>query len=63
MQRTVHREIRQRVFRPRMTDEGMQESDNLIFEHSFFYSQADLDKLTEGKAQADQQSTDENPEP
>lgn len=62
MQRTVHREIRRRVFRPRMTDEGVQESDNLVFEHAFFYRQADLDKLTKGTAQADQQSTDENPE-
>lgn len=62
MQRMVHREIRRRVFRPRMTDEGLQQSDNLVFEHSFFYRQADLDKLTKGKTQANQQSTDENPE-
>ncbi len=62
MQRMVHREIRRQVFRPRMTDEGLQQSDNLVFEHSFFYRQADLDKLTRQEPQADQQSTDENSE-
>lgn len=62
MQRIVHREIRQQVFRPRMSDEGLLESDNLVFEHSFFYRQADLDKLTREEPEANQQSTDENSE-
>ncbi|MDH3576513.1 MAG: tetratricopeptide repeat protein [Gammaproteobacteria bacterium] len=62
MQQIVHREIRQQVFRPRMSDEGLLESDNLVFEHSFFYRQADLDKLTREAPQANQQSTNENSE-
>lgn len=45
MQRVVHREIRQRVFRPKMMDGQLQTSDNLVFEHTFFYQQADLDKV------------------
>ncbi len=50
MQRMVHREIRRRVFRPQVSDAGSRESDTLVFEHQFFYRQADLDALT-GKAQ------------
>lgn len=46
MQRVVHREIRRRIFRPQMSDGELQESDNLVFEHSFFYRQSDLDALT-----------------
>lgn len=45
MQRMVHREIRQRVFRPKMSDGELLDSDNLVFEHSFFYRQSDLDAL------------------
>ncbi|MGI9248861.1 MAG: tetratricopeptide repeat protein [Woeseiaceae bacterium] len=45
MQRMVHREIRRRLFRPQMIDAEFQDSENLVFEHSFFYRQADLDKL------------------
>ncbi|MBT8102314.1 MAG: hypothetical protein KJO95_05050, partial [Gammaproteobacteria bacterium] len=45
MQRMVHREIRRRVFRPRMVDGQLRESEPLNFEHSFFYRQVDLDKL------------------
>ncbi|MGB5624409.1 MAG: hypothetical protein WBM61_01650 [Woeseiaceae bacterium] len=45
MQRMVHREIRRRVFRPKMSDGELQDSDNLVFEHSFFYRQSDLDAL------------------
>jgi tetratricopeptide (TPR) repeat protein len=52
MQRMVHREIRQRVFRPRMMDGQLQTSDNLVFEHTFFYQQADLDKAISIQEQA-----------
>jgi tetratricopeptide (TPR) repeat protein len=45
IQRVVHREIRRRVFRPQMVDGEVQESANLVFEHSFFYRQAYLDEL------------------
>lgn len=50
MQQMVHREIRRRVFRPQMRDAETSGSDTLVFEHKFFYRQADLDKLT-GKTQ------------
>ena len=62
MQQTVHREIRRRIFRPRMTEDGLLESENLVFEHSFFYRQADLDKLTIKTPKEEQQSADENSE-
>lgn len=52
MQRMVHREIRRRVFRPQMSDAELRESDNLTFEHEFFYRQADLDKLIQQSQQA-----------
>lgn len=62
MQRVVHREIRRRVFRPRMTDEGLQETTGLVFEHTFFYRQADLDELTNENELADEPPTGENSE-
>jgi tetratricopeptide (TPR) repeat protein len=46
MQRMVHREIRRRVFRPQISDAKARASDNLVFEHQFFYRQSDLDELT-----------------
>lgn len=52
MQRVVHREIRQRVFRPMMKDGQLQASDNRVFEHTFFYQQADLDKAIRTQEQA-----------
>jgi tetratricopeptide (TPR) repeat protein len=52
MQRMVHREIRQRVFRPKMMDGQLQASDSLVFEHTFFYQQADLDKAISMQEQA-----------
>jgi len=52
MQRMVHREIRQRVFRPQMSDGQLQTSEELVFEHTFFYQQADLDKAIETQEQA-----------
>ena len=62
MQHTVHRELKRRIFRPRMNGEGLLESENLVFEHSFFYRQADLDKLTIETPKAEQQSADEDSE-
>ncbi len=47
MQRIVHREIRRRVFRPMLADGQPQESDELTYEHTFFYRQSDLDELQE----------------
>ena len=45
IQRIVHRDVRRRVFRPRMLDGELQESETMVFEHSFYYRQAELDKL------------------
>ena len=45
MQRIVHREVRRRIFRPMLSDGQPQESDQLTFEHTFFYRQSDLDEL------------------
>ena len=57
MQRMAHREIRRRVFRPQMTDAEARESDNLVFEHRFFYRQADLDKLKQQDQQTKKSSS------
>ena len=62
MQQTVHREMKRQLFRPRMTDEGFLESDNIVFEHTFFYRQADLDKLTIKTPKAEPQAADEDSE-
>lgn len=61
MQRIVHREIRRRVFRPQMSNAEATESDNLVFEHQFFYRQADLDKLTR-KNQNTEESSNQSSE-
>ena len=45
IQRMVHREMRRRVFRPKMADGELQTTTGLVFEHTFFYRQADLDSL------------------
>jgi len=52
MQRTVHREIRRRVFRPRIADGEAVESIGLIHEHAFSYVQSDLDALRAAQAPA-----------
>jgi tetratricopeptide (TPR) repeat protein len=66
MQRMVHREIRRRVFRPRLVDGVAVDSERLIFEHAFSYVQSDLDSLraarippdSEQEADDKQQKTD-----
>ncbi len=45
MQRMVHREIRRRIFRPRLEEGAPAQSDGLKFEHAFSYLKADLDAL------------------
>lgn len=62
MQRIVHREMRRRVFRPRMTDGELQVSENLVFEHSFFYRQSDLDKLKRPNEESELQTEDDETE-
>ncbi len=60
MQRMVHREIRRRVYRPQITENGPQQSDNLVFEHRFFYRQADLDALRKENEEPVQPSSGES---
>lgn len=45
MQRTVHREVRGRFFRPRMIDADPVETPGQVFTHEFLYQQAELDEL------------------
>lgn len=52
MLRMVHRDIRQRVFRPRVVDGAPVEAPGLRFEHAFSYSRADLDKMRADAAKA-----------
>lgn len=54
MQHMVHREIRQRVFRPQLVDGVPVDSGNQIFEHEFQYRQSDLDDLRAAKTEAEQ---------
>lgn len=61
MQRMVHRELRRRVFRPQMIDAEAVESANLVFEHSFFYRQADLDRINQQKQQNSRRAEKKNP--
>ena len=45
MQRSVQREIRTRIYRPRFVDSQPAISDKQILVHRFFYTQADLDAI------------------
>jgi tetratricopeptide (TPR) repeat protein len=53
MQRMVHREIRRRMFRPRIVDGVAADSEALVFEHAFSYVQSDLDALRAAKLPTD----------
>ena len=50
MQRIVHREIRRRIYRPKMVEAVPVDVDGIVFEHNFSYMQADLDALLAKKA-------------
>jgi len=50
MQRTVHREIRRRLFRPKFVEAAAIKVEGLVFEHNFSYLQADLDSLRAKKS-------------
>ena len=59
MQRTVHREIRRRIFRPRLVDGVPTETQDMRFEHRYSYLKADLDaRREENKAPADDKEAD-----
>ena len=49
MQRMVHREVRRRMFRPRLVDGAPVESGNQVFVHEFYYRQEELDGLRKKK--------------
>ena len=53
MQVVVHREIRRRMFRPRYIDGKPVAAENMVFEHEFTYTQADLDLLRESQEKSD----------
>ena len=53
MERMVHRELRRRIFRPRLADGVPVESNRLVHEHPFSYVQSDLDALRAAKAPPD----------
>jgi len=59
MQRAVHREIRRRIFRPRIADGEPIDSIGLVYEHAFSYVQSDLDALRAAAAPStSEQETD-----
>lgn len=59
--RTVHRQVRQRVYRPRIADGAPVESVGLRFEHPFSYSQSELDSIRAAAAEeAAESQTDED---
>lgn len=45
MQRMVHREVRRRVFRPKLVNGVPVEADNQVFVHEFYYRQEQLDQI------------------
>lgn len=50
IQRMVHREIRQRIYRPRIVDGVPVQASGQTFKHEFSYAQADLDALRKEQA-------------
>ena len=55
MQRVVHREIRQRVYRPRVVDGVPVIAEDMHFEHDFSYSKVNLEALRAAKAKAEEE--------
>jgi tetratricopeptide (TPR) repeat protein len=57
MQRTVQREMRNRLYRPRFVDAEPVATEDQMLVHQFFYTQADLDEVqstTEAEQESDQ---------
>ena len=59
MQRVVHREIRQRVYRPQVVDGVPVESADMHFEHDFSYTRADLEALRAAKVKVEEENGDD----
>lgn len=53
MQRTVHRELRARMYRPRYEDAKPVKSVGQVFTHMFYYKQSDLDERREAAFEAE----------
>ena len=60
MQRIVHREIRRRIYRPKMVEAAPVDVDGLVFEHNFSYLQADLDAMRARKSTAAEDKAEDN---
>ena len=60
MQRIVHREIRRRIYRPKMVEAAPVDVDGLVFEHNFSYLQADLDAMRARKSAAAEDKAEDN---
>jgi tetratricopeptide (TPR) repeat protein len=54
MQRIVHREIRQRLFRPVLVEGEPVDSDKRVFTHEFFYKDSELEEIRSKKAALEQ---------
>jgi tetratricopeptide (TPR) repeat protein len=62
MQRTVHREMRSRLYRPRFDEAEPVTTSEQLFVHRFYYTQADLDAeqpATEGDGEDEDEDEDE----
>lgn len=55
MQRMVHREIRRRIFRPRLAEGAPVSTEKLVYVHEFSYLQSDLDARIAANAEASSQ--------
>ncbi len=62
MQRMVHREIRNRVYRPRLVDGVPVDSVDLHLEHTFTYLRSDLEALRKSQERPGGQKKDDDPD-
>ncbi len=53
MQRMVHRELRNRIYRPRLEDGAPVDAEQLRYEHTFTYLRADLESKRKANGEAD----------
>ncbi|MDH3810520.1 MAG: tetratricopeptide repeat protein [Gammaproteobacteria bacterium] len=58
MQRMVHREVRQRLFRPALVDGVPAESENQVYTHEFFYEDSELEEIRSKKAAVEKQEAE-----
>ena len=58
MQRMVHREVRQRLYRPTLIDGVPAESVNQVLTHDFFYADSELAEMRNEKAELEQEKAE-----